>query len=90
MTTYRFEAHACPYCHTTLDAAGTLDVEAPRRPEAGDITLCIRCGEWAVFADDQGALRKPTDPELYEIGTSDECRAARTAWVELQRQGGLP
>lgn len=86
MNTYRFEAHPCPYCGHILDAAGSLEVEAPRRPEAGDITLCLDCGEWLTFVDDRGAVRKPTDAELISIGLDPLCGRARAAWMRMKEE----
>jgi L-aminopeptidase/D-esterase-like protein len=76
--------HRCPYCgreHTDLTGVARKGTPA-RRPGPGDLTICIRCGEWSVFARN-GRTRKPTAAEAREIATSRLCRHARQAWEQM-------
>ena len=69
----------CPWCSQTHELATSIDGDAV--PEAGDITLCVRCGEWSIFSDTPPVLRKPTDAEFLEIGTNEMMRRMRAAWA---------
>ena len=74
----------CPHCGASNDA--TTGLNGPggaTRPHAGDFSLCIYCGEWAVFGAER--MRAPTDDEQIEIGLNKRCRAAREAWVKMPR-----
>ena len=72
----------CNRKHTA--ATGAFDTEAV--PKDGDITLCIRCGEWSIFeSSDPSGIRKPTDEEFIEIGQNKACSRLRYAWTKLKR-----
>lgn len=69
MTTTRVPTVACAACTAPLSAATGL--EDGTKPEAGALSICISCGNLAVFTHD-GSLRAPTaeeldDPELQEV-----------------------
>lgn len=68
----------CPHCGALLDAASDLG-RLRRRPNPGDVSLCIHCGGWMVFTDDLG-LRAPTSDEACEIAASRECREMSLVW----------
>jgi len=77
----------CPHCDHATDRVTAVD--AGRGPEGGDLSICVACGEWAVFADDL-MLRKPTDDEFIEIGQDATCRRARAAWVRAFEPPPMP
>lgn len=83
----------CWHCDRPLDAATPIDAGDPV-PEPGAVSLCLYCGAVGVFADDM-RLRPPTEPELDELGQSEEFRNRYTifAWVRqyvmLQAHDGL-
>lgn len=86
-----FEWHTqCPFCGAQHDLASTVSVKggsAPERPSDGDLTLCIVCGEWALFEKKApGGMRKPTDAEYEKIAASPMVRAARAAWLKVRRR----
>jgi hypothetical protein len=70
----------CPFCGSICDGASSL-TGGTKPPDKGSVTLCIDCGEWAVFDDVPGGLRKPTDAEYDRIAVNEVCRKARFAWV---------
>ena len=59
----RREDFACLACGYVFDAASGIGETPPTRPTAGSISLCIRCGDLAVFLDGPPWLRPPTDEE---------------------------
>jgi hypothetical protein len=80
----------CPFCGAQHVMAG--DVEpGGREPADGDATLCIKCGEIAVFAKAApGGARKPTIEELEAFGQDDNIQGLRRAWkktMELEAAG---
>jgi len=42
----------CPYCHIKFDDQTCVSQEEDIKPKAGDVTMCIKCGELAQFTDD--------------------------------------
>lgn len=76
----RLPACRCPYCGTQLDAATKLDRAI--MPKPGDISVCIKCAQVLVFADDL-MLRKPKPDEI-EI--TDEIKLYQQAVRFLDRR----
>jgi hypothetical protein len=68
----------CPWCLSEHDAASGLNHDTTPKP--GDVTLCIRCGEWCVF-DDRMTLRKPGRALRYAIARNPDCEFIRAAWL---------
>lgn len=58
------DAHRCPTCNTSLNAATGVDTDA--KPENGDISICFGCGEILTFNDDL-TLSKISEKMLTEI-----------------------
>jgi hypothetical protein len=56
----RIPSFRCPECGYSIDTAGTLDPRGPKvvRPRPGDISVCINCGDVAVF--DEALKRRPS------------------------------
>lgn len=75
--------NACPYCGHVASHVSAIGHN--ERPSKGAVSLCVKCGEWAIFKGN-GRLRKPTDDEHYHIGMSQECRSVRTAWVRTKEE----
>lgn len=71
----------CPFCGCKHELASNLT--GPVAPEDGDLTMCVRCGEWAFFDSGVllGGLRKPTDEEYETLNGDERCRKIREAWV---------
>jgi len=61
---YNIPDNNCPYCGHYVDQA--MQENNLCAPGPGDICICIRCSEVAVF-DDTLRLRKPTQAEAKEI-----------------------
>lgn len=83
----------CPFCHYRCDAATPVEGDFDE-PKDGDLSICIKCGEWVVFADDVTSVRKPTDDEYLEIGSDRFYGTIRVAWeqtkYELETKGTTP
>lgn len=83
LNAHRTAPSCCAWCGYKVDSA--TNITSGSKPRKGDMTLCLKCGEWNVFAA-QWALRKPTAKEFMSIGANPGCRKLRWAWVELQKQ----
>lgn len=71
----------CAWCgHVNSHATA---VNGEDKPEPGNLSLCIECGEWSVFTET--ALRKPTDDEFVEIAADPDARRARAAWAQMDQ-----
>lgn len=75
----------CPHCRRSNELA--IGVGTHGRPSAGDMALCVSCGEWMVF--ERNGARHPTDDEYLRIGRDVNARRAREAWV-MATQGRRP
>jgi hypothetical protein len=74
----------CPFCGQHQQAATTV---SPDPPKDGDMTLCMRCGEWAAFdSSSEGGLRKPTHAEYEHLAKDETAIFARNAWVNIDKQ----
>lgn len=72
----------CPTCHQELNAA-TPPYGEPRAPAAGDVGVCIYCGEVHSFRLETGALvRVPATPELLEELARDPAAARQVSIVQ--------
>lgn len=72
---------SCGYRH---DRATSAFGPAGLEPEDGDISICIRCGVFAVY-DGKAAngLRKPTESEGLDIVGDEDAQRAAMAWREM-------
>jgi hypothetical protein len=75
----------CPFCENVMDATTCVSVEGTKRPVDDDVTMCITCGEIAMFATKPLRLRKPTDAEYVELAADEQVQKMRTVWVEHKR-----
>lgn len=67
----------CTICDSPLDAAtGALHTGA--RPEAGDVSVCLYCGNVAVF-DEALSLRSPTTEEKSIFDRDEQLAKVRNA-----------
>ena len=73
----------CPWCGVKHDAA--VGVTGRNTPKKGDLSLCIKCGEWGQF-NVYGKVVKPTQKAYDFIASSMECRAVRAAWLDTQKR----
>lgn len=78
-------AATCPFCGKLQDKVTSATPGHKEAPTAGDLTICIVCGEFAIFADDSGeTLRAPTDAEYDQIASDPVARKMRIVWTDLQ------
>jgi len=81
-------ATTCPFCGRDNDMALNAPQGGKRpkqSPKDGDLSFCIGCGEWSVFAEGEvGGLRKPNGREYLQIGLSAEIAVIREAWVQTK------
>lgn len=75
-------ATCCPYCGRTNDQHSGKDPNDV--PAAGDMSICWRCHNLAVFDDGPDGLvtRKPTPEELERLVPDPELRRALGALAE--------
>lgn len=76
----------CPHCQAELQASSNAELGEDGAPVDGDATICIKCGEWAIFEDEASSLRKPDDDELQEIAMDKHLRKMRAAWVAMDKE----
>lgn len=71
----------CPYCgYVCTHATPAMEAETPP-PRAGDISICLECGQFSLFEAEPLRLRLPEPEEVAEIEEDRDCRAAREAWL---------
>ena len=66
--------HPCPFCGKPCDAAGATSRLSPP-PKPGDYSICLYCAAVAVFADERGTTRKPTQEETAALKNDPEASA---------------
>ena len=73
----------CPFCGYVADYATLAELsDLQDAPEDGDISMCLDCGEFAIFEEAApGGLRKPTDKEYGQFGTDQNIKDMRRAWT---------
>jgi hypothetical protein len=60
MATHRMNRYRCLKCNAPLSAA--TNHNGDEKPEPGDVSICIACGDITVFSNDLN-LRVPTADE---------------------------
>ena len=78
----RITESKCPECEEVLD--GCSGVNHNNQPKSGDVTICIKCTNIAVFGNDL-TLRKPSKKELAEFQKNKELMEAQ-AKLKLFRE----
>lgn len=76
----------CFSCGHHFDAATGL--EGAFTPNAGDASICIRCGGLAVFTGEGLEIRAATDDELVAFNSHPQIRRARRLIVQFNREVG--
>jgi len=61
---HRHVASSCLNCGKNLNAAASFATD--KRPDPGDMTVCVDCGHVMIYADDL-SVRAPTDAEMVDI-----------------------
>ena len=81
----------CPFCsyeHQFASAVATKP--APLKEpmiQAGDATLCIRCGEISIMDRTGEMLRKPTATETQQLNQDPMIRLVQSAWRDTIGKG---
>lgn len=70
----------CLKCGKLLDGCSAVENEA--KPKKGDFSICIKCGNIAVFDNDL-KLRKPTKKEHEEISANETIMAQQRLIVQF-------
>lgn len=74
----------CPFCDKKL--GHTTVVEGKHKPKNGDASLCLTCGEWAVFDFSlPEQMRKPTFEEYQDFVADEQMSAMRMAWLTVDK-----
>lgn len=73
----------CPYCDAALDSA--TDPYGTRRPNAGDLTVCIVCAQLCAFTDNM-LLRKLTPKEEQDAMSHDHIKKLVAAVRKIDRR----
>lgn len=68
--------YRCPQCGYGQDHASSIDGD--QDPKAGDVALCMKCGDATLFTADL-RHRRPTPAEQRQIDAQDDVRRARAA-----------
>jgi hypothetical protein len=76
----------CPHCGRYNEAYS--GVTTPAGPKPGDVSMCIGCGNWAIFEDD--GMRKPNEEEREWLAEEDTCIKVREAWEQTIAEHGRP
>lgn len=76
----------CPWCLREHDLVGELTRDGTPVPYEGALSLCIKCGKFAVFKEDL-TLRRPTREEQREYDTDPHLAQVQLAWMQAQGYG---
>ena len=91
----------CPHCDYHHDLVSHITPTKDGRkgvvgkgggaiPDKGDVTICIRCGNWCIFDFTRhGGLRPPTAAERKHIETDPLCQKLLATWKEVSAKRGL-
>lgn len=83
--TFSMPVTYCPHCGHKHDAATNL--EAPRAPGKGDVSICLECGGVALFDVDPIRLRLPTPAEQIELESNQAVVSAQLVVVAMSMEG---
>lgn len=74
---------SCPTCGYRTDGHSPVGTAGPIQPKAGDISICLQCGQLLIFELDMIGLRLrlPTTTELDQMRTNSTVEQLLDAWV---------
>jgi len=88
LTTYQRKTR-CWSCGHESDTVSALVQDEQERPENGNLSFCIYCGDFAIFDDTYpDGARKPTPNENFEISHDKELERLWTSWYLATRLTG--
>ncbi|MDY7815394.1 hypothetical protein U0F71_06655 [Burkholderia pseudomallei] len=76
----------CPHCgaHNDRHSAVTERGEPPTAPSDGAVSICISCGELAIFDMHERCLRLPTIDEANDLESHPVLMLCRAAWRAMK------
>ena len=84
----------CPWCgkrHQLVSAIAEKGVTKEPVPEDGDATLCVGCGEIALFDHSvKGGLRFPTESESAELAQMHLVQKLRMTYRDIPHRFSRP
>lgn len=75
------KASTCPRCQYKMDAASCLEDETAR-PNEGDLTVCLNCGQVLVF-DHEIEPTLPTPTDLAKLDRETKRQLFRTSMAVM-------
>lgn len=81
--TFEVPVRLCLGCGAANDRT-TETSESGRKPEAGDATICVSCGQASIFNEDL-SLRLPTEEENQALARNEHFQKIRKAWDSIPR-----
>lgn len=78
----------CPHCGYHADRQGAVD-DSDATPTPGDVSLCISCGEWAVY-DGGLALQSPSREQSREFSRDPDLKRIRRSWEAMDAERKRP
>src|SRR6187399_588617 len=80
LTTFKHKTR-CWSCGHENDTVSSVVEDKQERPENGNFSFCIYCGEFSIFDDTYpDNLRKPNPQENWEIAHDKELERLRISW----------
>ena len=77
----------CPHCWKTHDLATAVNTTHIIRPKPGDLTCCMRCGEFSMFGKDLDLEPIPTEVmQLLPAETLNDMRQAQADLNMLKKR----
>ncbi|ARL77586.1 hypothetical protein BOC54_36935 [Burkholderia pseudomallei] len=75
----------CPHCHALHEFHSDL-TRPGAQPKDGDVSICINCGEFAIFDLHERCLRPPTIDEANALDSDPDMLLYRQVWREATRK----
>ena len=80
LTTFKHKTR-CWSCGHENDTVSSVVEDKQERPENGNFSFCIYCGEFSIFDDTYpDNLRKPNPQENWEIAHDKELERLKISW----------
>jgi hypothetical protein len=73
----------CYHCGKRLDEHSDFKGSTPKH---GDASLCIGCGQLAIFDLHENCLREPSDAERYALEQDPNVQRFKAAWRAVVRK----
>ena len=88
MKTWKTSDQTCSSCGYAVNAASNLTNDK-KKPTAGDVSVCLRCGHLMAFNNDM-TLRELTSDEMYKIAGDKRILAIQEARHIIMKQRTKP